>query len=319
MNREKLTVIGNPPWHEYDNGHGSSASPMEDEFVKLGKKLGSSTCFVTPSRGLFGKGKGLKPYTEWMLNREDIVSIRHWENENSPFPSVDMTGGISIIYTDENIDTEKTKFNEKLIDTNKYDILVPETEAYPVLDSVLENADDFLGGEIYTGRGSVSTTGEEEDMHSSRESSDDIVCYASQNKGFKNYVEPDKVNEVAEWNPETSKLEEGWRVATVRANGERPRFGNIIIVRPEETYTSSYIGFEVDSAREAVSLRSYMKTNFANFLLDKRKNSQDISGDTVKWIPVPPLDRIWTDEELAEEELFGLSQEQWKQFTQQDD
>ena len=96
-------------------------------------------------------------------------------------------------------------------------------------------------------------------------------------------------------------------------------FANIFIAKPGETFSDTYVAFEVESAREAVSLKSYMRTNFAEYMLDLRKNSITTSDDVVSWIPVPPLDRIWTDEELAEEELFGLSQEQWKQFTQQDD
>jgi hypothetical protein len=308
MNREKLTVIGNPPWHEYDDGHGSSASPMEDEFVKLGKKLGTSTCFVMPSRGLFGEGKGLKSFTDWFLNREDVVSIKHWENDNSPFPGVDMTGGVSVVYTDEEVDAEKTEFNEEKIDLSKYDILVSETEDYNILDSVLNNADTFLN-DIYIPRGYSGIGTSDDRMNEKRQTSEDIVCYASQKQGFKNYVHPD----------ETDHAGGGvWKVATANANGEYPEFGNTFVVKPNETFSDSYIGFEVGSAREAISLRTYMKTNFAEFLLAKRKRKH-ITGKTVKWIPVPPLDRIWTDEELAEEELFGLSQEQWKRFTQQDD
>ena len=35
-----------------------------------------------------------------------------------------------------------------------------------------------------------------------------------------------------------------------------------------------------------------------NFVLSLRKNSQDISASTCTWIPLPPLDRKWTDNDV---------------------
>jgi hypothetical protein len=33
-------------------------------------------------------------------------------------------------------------------------------------------------------------------------------------------------------------------------------------------------------------------------MLSLRKSSQDISESTCKWIPLPPLDRIWSDDQV---------------------
>jgi hypothetical protein len=33
-------------------------------------------------------------------------------------------------------------------------------------------------------------------------------------------------------------------------------------------------------------------------LLSLRKNSQDISESTCKWIPLPPLNKIWTNDDI---------------------
>jgi hypothetical protein len=41
-----------------------------------------------------------------------------------------------------------------------------------------------------------------------------------------------------------------------------------------------------------------MKCRLPNFLLSLRKSSQDISENTCKWIPLPPLNIFWTDDEL---------------------
>ena len=51
-----------------------------------------------------------------------------------------------------------------------------------------------------------------------------------------------------------------------------------------------------------------MKTKLANKLLSLRKISQDIKPDTLKWIPLVPFDREWTDEKLFE--YFNLTEEE---------
>ena len=53
-----------------------------------------------------------------------------------------------------------------------------------------------------------------------------------------------------------------------------------------------------------------MKCKLPNFMLSLRKISQDISESTCKWIPLPSLDRIWTDEQIYK--YFKMSNEEIK-------
>ena len=41
-----------------------------------------------------------------------------------------------------------------------------------------------------------------------------------------------------------------------------------------------------------------MKCRLPNFMLSLRKQSQDISESTCKWIPLPPLTKEWTDDDV---------------------
>ena len=77
-------------------------------------------------------------------------------------------------------------------------------------------------------------------------------------------------------------------------------FGELFIGSPNEIHTGSYLSFRTNSQEEAESLLSYMKTTFANHMLSIRKLSHNISGDRCKWIPLVPLDRIWTDDLVCE-------------------
>lgn len=66
----------------------------------------------------------------------------------------------------------------------------------------------------------------------------------------------------------------------------------------------------VDSLNESESLISYMNTKFCNFFLSLRKNSHVMKPDTLKWIPMVPLDREWTDEQLFD--YFRLTEKEKK-------
>jgi hypothetical protein len=88
-------------------------------------------------------------------------------------------------------------------------------------------------------------------------------------------------------------------VITMRGAGKgRDGFGFKTVIPPEDVFTDSYFGLAVKSKSEAESLMTYLDCPIVNFMLASRKNSQNISGATLKSIPLPPLDRMWTDEKV---------------------
>jgi hypothetical protein len=92
-----------------------------------------------------------------------------------------------------------------------------------------------------------------------------------------------------------------WKVITTSAaHSAGSGFGFITIAAPNQIHSSSYISFRCSNKDEAQSLASYLRTDFANEMLAVRKISQAVSTDTVRWIPLLPLDRIWTDRSVRE-------------------
>jgi site-specific DNA-methyltransferase (adenine-specific) len=113
----------------------------------------------------------------------------------------------------------------------------------------------------------------------------------SQLKGFEKWIDRTKVD----------KQSVNYRVVTPRAATKGGSgFGNLFISKPGDFLSDSYISFYVNSEEEAISLLSYLKTKFANYLLSVRKVSQGVKSDTCKWIPLVPLDKVWDDEKLFE-------------------
>ena len=97
-----------------------------------------------------------------------------------------------------------------------------------------------------------------------------------------------------------NKKFDNYKVITARANGKNNCLGNIFIGIPNEICNQSYISFNVNNEIEAKSLLSYLKCKLPNFMLSLRKISQDISEHTLKWIPLVPLNKEWTNNEVYE-------------------
>jgi hypothetical protein len=128
-----------------------------------------------------------------------------------------------------------------------------------------------------------------------------IKCYVSQQKGFQKYIKKDEIK----------KPTNNYKVITARAAFEaNSGFGNTFVGNLDEVHTKSYISFNVTTEKEAKSLVSYMKCKLPNFMLSIRKLSQDISENTCKWIPLPTLDKEWTDDDVYK--YFKLTVEEIK-------
>ena len=128
-----------------------------------------------------------------------------------------------------------------------------------------------------------------------------IKCYVSQQKGFTKYINKNEIKK--EYN--------FYKIITARAAFEaNSGFGNTFIGNVNEVHTGSYISFKVSNEKEAKSLLSYMKCKLPNFMLSLRKQSQDINENTCKWIPLPTLDKEWTDKTVYK--YFKLTPEEIK-------
>ena len=81
-----------------------------------------------------------------------------------------------------------------------------------------------------------------------------------------------------------------------------------------EIHSGSYISFGVKNEKEIKSLFSYMKCKLPNLMLSLRKISINMNKNVCKWIPLPPLDRTWTNEEIYK--YYKLTKEDIKLITE---
>ena len=285
-------IIGNPPYNEELTSVG--AKPLYNKFVEYYVDKCKMLSFITPSRWFAG-GKGLDGFRKMMINRTDIIYIKHYEKASEIFGNtVSIEGGVNYFLIDEKYNG-LCDYNGSKVQFNNFDIVL-DGKYYEIINKIL-NYDKITKYYISQDYYKIQTN---DKRLKNIKTNDDIKCYVSQQKGFNKYINKNEI----------IKPTNNYKVITARANGGNGCFGNIFIGSPDEVHTKSYISFNLNSENEAKSLLSYMKCKLPNFMLSLRKISQDISESTCKWIPLPPLNKEWNDEEVYKH--FKLSENEIK-------
>jgi hypothetical protein len=283
-------IIGNPPYNEELTSVG--AKPLYNKFIEYYVNKCNMLSFIVPSRWFAG-GKGLDKFREMMINRTDILYIKHYDDACKIFGnSVDIKGGVNYFLIDDTYNG-LCDYNGSKVKFNTFDVIL-DSKYYDLVNKFLDKETII---NIYLGR----YFGIESNDKNLTDDNKLIKCYVSQQKGFIKYIDKKLVKK--EYN--------FYKIITTRAAfGANSGFGNTFIGEPTEIHTGSYISFKVSNENEAKSLLSYMKCKLPNLLLSLRKSSQDISEATCKWIPLPPLNKDWTDDTIYK--YYKLSENEIK-------
>ena len=290
-------IIGNPPYNEELKTKQGSAPALYNKFIEYYMNKCNLLSFIVPSRWFAG-GKGLDKFRDMMLKKTDIVYIKHYNDACTIFGnSVDIKGGVNYFLIDGEYNG-LCDYNGSSLKLSNYDVFV-DSKYYDIINKVIKH--NSLS-EIFIGQ-SYSGINSNDDRLIDKNTNTTLLCYVSQQKGFIKYIEKDKITKERNFNK--------WKIITAEASFEGSSgFGNMFIGKPNEICNQSYVIFEVSSDDEAKSLLSYMKCKLPNFMLSLRKISQHISKATCKWIPLPPLNKDWTDDMIYK--YYKLSENEIK-------
>ncbi len=287
-------VIGNPPYNMNQTSQGNT--PLYNLFIEKFIDNTKYLLFVIPSRWFAG-GKGLDKFRDNMKKRKDIRIIRHVNDSKEWFKEVDIKGGVSYFLKDSSY-SGLCLFNNVEYNLNEYDCIF-NPKFHSVIDCVknLENIEKIFMSRCFK----IETNDNRLNLING------IDCFVSLQKSKLRLM---KVNKF-EFNINNTF----WKVISAEAahKGESG-FGVIFIGNPNQIHTGSYISFKVNSEEEAKSLKSYLETPFTNLILSIRKISQHINKNVIKYIPLVPFDRIWSDEEIFK--YFKFNNEQIKNIIQ---
>ena len=311
-------IIGNPPYQLGDGGGGggASATPIYNKFVEAALSLEPRyVSMITPSRWFSG-GKGLDEYRDRMLRDDRFIKLVDFPQLYDVFPGVKIRGGISywLWGSDHKGGCEVvTMIGNAVVGEpairrlDAYDVLVRRNEAVRILDKVAGfrekgKPEPILGDQVSARKpfGLTNESGKETPTGVK----DAVLVYGNQHTS---YLPRTAITNNDDW-------VDRWKVLLVKAHGTSGRndttiLGEPVVAGPGTACTETYLVVGVcKSKTEASNLAAYMRTRFVRFLVSLRKITQNITRDSYKFVPLLPMDRIWTDADLYKR--YGITSPQ---------
>jgi site-specific DNA-methyltransferase (adenine-specific) len=281
-------IIGNPPYNK-SFGEKNGASPLYNEFILKYIDQCKIMSFIVPSKWWGAGGKGLDSFRTTMLSRRDIYRIRHFDNASEIFQGVEIGGGVNYFIKSRYHDGD-CRFNEFMIDLRCYDVLLMKPTLSTIIDKVLTkpSINDYYTSRCY---GIETNDGRLTDVNSDEY----CKCYVSAK-----HKDTQRVRYVPRKDVEKNQHFNSYQIIIPRGfskawTGLAPYKG---IVAPGECHSGSYLSYTVESLEAAERLVKYLDLKLPNLLTSLRKSTQNINESVTKWIPLPPMDRDWTDEQL---------------------
>ena len=302
-------IIGNPPYQLSDGGHGASAIPIYHKFVEQAKKLNPTyLSMVIPARWYSG-GKGLDGFRAEMLSDKRMRKLVDYPKLYDAFPGVKIRGGVCYFLWEKNYNGKcsvQTMWDGKPLgkpverDLDAYDVLVRRNESVSILNKIRAFCDGENQEKTFDSIVSRSKPfGFRTNFHGQPDPSgleSPVKLYGSQKVSW---IERDQIKQNADWIDD-------WKVLMTAVQGtsaavETKFLSNPKIAEPGEICTETYVvAGRFRSKEEAEYCASYLRTRFARFFVSLRKAAQHASRDVYAFVPLVPIDRIWTDEKLYE-------------------
>ena len=310
---KKIVAVGNPPYQETDGGFGKSAKSIYDLFTEqlIENSNISEFALVIPARW-FGGGKGLDGFRNRMMSSSNIRNLRYFQNSSDVFPTVDINGGICFLHFDKNHD-EKTIFTDgkfrKTVDFQEFDIIPDDPMAFALIKKIQSIwAGKYVGDVAWARKPfGLETNYFEKNEELDAEDSTAVPCLC-RGKKIK-FASIDQVNKNKDkidlWKvsaPAVGGGSKGSRRSTIPLN---QIFGVDKGCKTTETYNIIDVFGEKSQAENLIT---YLKTDFARYLLGLRKLTQHIPRDRWNWVPYMDVDQQWTDEALFD--FFKITKEE---------
>ena len=310
FDKEKLIVVGNPPYQSRDGGHAASATPIYDTCVETVESWGAEyTTLVIPARWVSG-GKGLTKFRRKMLNDDKIEFLKIFTNSKDCFPQNQIRGGICY-------------FVRNINHTGNCKVVIKTGESVEISDRCLnEHKDLLIIGEVAVNVASKVTNLDSQFMNESVSSRkpfglptnfraaeekpfpDAIKLYQCHSIG---YVKKNELLKNLSWI-------NGYKVLIPYAGDPRPApgakvLGNPFTVHPDTACTETYlVAGRYDNQSEADNLVKFLKTKFARFLVSIVKKTQHGTKTVYRFVPQLDMTQTWTDDKLYKR--YNLTQKE---------
>jgi len=318
-------IIGNPPYQLSDDGFGTSATPIYQNFVEQAKALEPRyLSLVIPARWFAG-GKGRDEFRESMRKDDRLRSIDDYLSASDVFPGVGLKGGVCFFLWDRD-DPGRCRV------TTHFKGAPPSTTIRPLLEEGVDVFIRFNEGLSILKKVAAVESGNTQSLSlpegkrfdrlvSSRKPfglettfkgkdtkrAGDILVYQNGGTGY-----------VARKSSSTgTNLIDKWKIFMCYAapgTGNKDTYPHRIISTPfvgepgsisSETYLC--IG-PLDSKKQAESVLSYLSCRLTRLLILLHKPSQHVTRKVYSFVPTQKWTRPWTDKDLYAKYGFSASE-----------
>ena len=321
FNMKLDVIISNPPYQLSDGGNNASATPIYQKFVEMAKRLNPRyITMIIPSRWYCG-GRGLDSFRLEMLKEGHIRELHDYKRSSDCFPGIRNGGGICYFLWDKAYSSNKVHYAEH--DANSIiregvrpldefgDVFIRDTIACDVVRKVR-----LLGEETFDSKVLRQKPFGFRTNFMDFDQNGDVKVYNKKSKKGYDYVYRGRITV-------NVSLIDKWKLVTSRStsvpeedNGQVLRLSQTFLVEPGAIVTESYIVLDsFDTKQEAELCHAYLKTKFFRFLCQPTIVSPDVSKRTFVFVPLVPMDRIWTDEELYERYRLNNSEIEYIELT----
>jgi hypothetical protein len=309
-------IIGNPPYQLNDDGFGTSAAPIYQDFVNQAIALEPRfLAMVTPSRWFAG-GKGLDDFRESMLADDRIRSIDDYLSASDVFPGVGLKGGICFFLW------ERDNRGPCLVTTH-FNGEHPSTVSRKLLEDGADIFVRFNEGLVILKKVIAVETGQSDSLALPENKRFDRLVSSRKPFGLETTFKGKKAkgrdndlliyqNGGTGWVARESissgeQFIDKWKVFTGRAapgTGTRDTYPHRVISTPfigkpgsvsSETYLC--VG-PFKTKREAKSALSYLSCRLTRLLILLHKPSQDTTRKVYTFVPTQEWTKTWTDDDL---------------------
>ena len=307
-------IIGNPPYQLQDGagGQGSSAKPIYNLFIEMGKRLAPRyMVFITPSRWFVG-GKGLDQFRDDMLQDRHLTELRDFAVTSMCFPGVKIEGGVSYFLWERDrtapchiittINASQTEERTEFLCKPGVDVFIRYKTGASIVDKVLKaQSKSFVTFVSSRKPFGLSSTFKQ---FTSTPKDNSVKIYANKSQG---YV-PRSL--VAGYKREIDSYKVYISFAYGMGN-EAPYqvLNKPFVGEPNSCCTETYLLIgPFKSKVEAENVKSYMCTRFFRFLVMMKKATQNGTSKVYELVPQQDFSKSWTDTELYAK--YGLTDEE---------
>ena len=318
-------IMGNPPYHLADSGHGKSAMPIYHLFVGRAKEMKPRyLTFVVPARWYAG-GKGLDGFRSEMLRDQRISHLADFPDSGQLFDGVDLKGGACYFLWDSehsgdchvasNGDFADAVYrrlgDHRVFIRNLGDALIVEKVASKASSSRLS----FLDGTVWASKPyGLRAHTVPSDAKDSPTAEHNVKLITRE--GVK-YIKRDQVVKNAEtinsWKVITSRLSPSAGGVYPTKDGKRGVLsGKTQVLPPGTACTETYLVVGTfETGQEAKRFLEYVQSRLFRFLMSHVVITQDVTRKCFAYVPNLPMDRNWSEQELYSYFDLGATEIDW--------